>query len=108
MPIYGFHLEVPAAPDEVSSRLRAAVGKAPTLWESLTSSWRARPLSGRPFIGRVESLSFRIRRDSRFRNPLQPRIAGGIVKTSGGSRLDAWLYIRPLSLLVLIAVLLLY
>src|SRR5262245_39644333 len=101
MPLYAFHIEVPVPPDAAASRLRDAVGEPPSVWHSLAASWKARPLSGFPFIGYVGKLSFQIRRDSRYRNPFQPRIRGAIKMTATGSRLDAWLFMNPLTLVPL-------
>ena len=102
MPFYAFHLDVPANVDVVSERVRAAVGRAPTLWETLTSSWTGFVVSGFPFVGRVKWASFRIRRDIQCRNPFQPRIRGSIVNTRTGSRVSVWMMMHPLAIAFLL------
>lgn len=99
MPFYAFHLDVPAPPDVVAQRIRAAVSQPPTFWESMKSSWRGPRPSGRPFLGTVEGLSFRIRRDIQYRNSFLPIIRGSITATSNGSRVNVLMFMHPAVLL---------
>ena len=102
MPFYAFHLDVPAPPDVVAQRIRAAVSKLPTFWESMKSSWRGPRSSGRPFLGTVEGRSFRIRRDIQYRNSFLPIIRGSITATSNGSRVSVLMFMHPVVLLFML------
>lgn len=94
MPFYAFHLDVPAPPDVVTERVRASVGKVPSFWESMKSSWRGPRSSGFPFIGTVDASgrSFSIRRDIHYRNSFLPLIRGRIFSTPTGSDQPEFLY----------------
>src|ERR1700730_11232299 len=99
VPLYAFHLDVPAPPDVVEERVRVAVGRGPTFWESMTSSWKGPRASGFPFLGTVEGHRFRIRRDIQYRNSFLPLIRGRIVSTPTGSRVNVFMFMHPLSLI---------
>jgi YD repeat-containing protein len=96
MPLYTFHLDVPSSPTEVAARVRASVHSAPTFLAS-TSSQPGDSLSRAPFVGRVNEFSFRIRRNTVHRNSLMPWIRGRIVAVPGGSRVNVWVFMHPVS-----------
>lgn len=98
MAFYSFHLSVPAQPDVVAERIRKVVSPAPDFWGVLASSWKFRAPSGSPFLGTVDNLSFRIRRNIHYRNSFLPMIRGKIVPTPTGSRLDVYMFMHPFSL----------
>lgn len=102
MPFYAFHIDVPAQPDVVAERVRAAVASVPTLWQSIKSSWKGPRPSGRPFLGKVEGRSFRIRRDIQYRNSFLPLIRGRIVPTPTGSRVNVFMFMHPFSFLFMV------
>jgi YD repeat-containing protein len=102
MPFYSFHLNVPAQPDVVAERVRRVVSPAPTFWETLALSWRLRKASGSPFLGSVENLSFRIRRNIQYRNSFLPMIRGKITSAPTGSRIDVFMYMHPFSLVFML------
>src|ERR1700722_16098651 len=98
MPYYSFHLSVPAQADVVAERIRRIVSPAPTFWGTLGSSWKRPQAAGLPFLGSVENLSFKIRRNIQYRNSFLPIIQGKIVPTPTGSRVNVFLYMHPFSL----------
>src|SRR5580692_8908617 len=102
MPFYAFHLDVPVPPDVVAERVRVAVGKVPTFWESAKSSWKGPRQSGFPFLGTVKGRSFSIRRDIQYRNSFLPLIRGKIVPTPNGSRVNVFMFMHPLSLIFML------
>jgi len=102
MPFYAFHVDVPAPPDVVAERIRAAVSNVPTVWESMKSSWRGPRPSGRPFLGTVEARSFRIRRDIQYRNSFLPLVRGKIVATPNGSRVNVFMFMHPAALIFML------
>ena len=102
MPFYSFHLSVPAQPDVVAERVRRVVSPAPTFWGTLATSWKRPQSSGSPFLGSVEYLSFKIRRNIHYRNSFLPLIQGKIIPTPTGSRLDVFMYMQPFSLIFML------
>lgn len=102
MPAYGFHLDVPAPPEVVEARVRAVVGRAPTFWQTLASSWRSPQQPGFPFVGTVEGRSFLIRRAIQYRNSFLPQIRGKIVATPTGSRVNVFMFMHPFSLIFML------
>ncbi len=102
MPIYGFQLDVPAPPEVVEERVRAVVGKAPTFWEGLASSWRGPQQPGFAFLGTVGGRSFLIRRAIQYRNSFLPLIRGKIVATPAGSRVNVLMFMHPASLIFML------
>jgi len=102
MPFYAFHIDVPAQPDVVAERVRAAVADVPTFWQSIKSSWKGPRPSGRPFLGNVEGRSFRIRRDINYRNSFLPLIRGRIVPTPSGSRVNVFMFMHPFTFMFMI------
>jgi len=102
MPFYSFHLSVPAQPDVVAERIRRVVSPAPTFWGTLATSWKRPQSSGSPFLGSVENLSFKIRRNIHYRNSFLPLIQGKIIPTPTGSRLDVFMYMQPFSLIFML------
>jgi YD repeat-containing protein len=102
MPVYGFHLDVPAPPEVVEARVRAVVGRAPTFWGSLASSWRGPQQFGFPFVGTVGGRSFLIRRAIQYRNSFLPQIRGKIVATPTGSRTNVFMFMHPFSLIFML------
>ncbi len=102
MPFYSFHLSVPAQPDVVAARIRRVVSPAPNYWATLASSWKRPQLPGSPFLGSVENLSFRIRRNIQYRNSFLPMIRGKIISTPTGSRVDVFMYMHPFSLVFIL------
>src|SRR5579872_81886 len=102
MPIYGFQFDVPAPPDVVEERVRAVVGKAPTFWERLTSSWRGPQQPRFAFLGTVGGRSFLIRRAIQYRNSFLPLIRGKIVATPTGSRVNVLMFMHPASLIFML------
>ena len=102
MPFYSFHLSVPAQPDVVAERIRRVVSPAPTFWGALGTSWKRPRPSGSPFLGTVENLSFKIRRNIQYRNSFLPLIRGKIIPTPTGSRLDVFMYMHPFSLIFML------
>src|SRR5580704_17222184 len=97
MPYYSFHLSVPAQAEVVAERIRSIVSPAPTFWGTLGSSWRRPQGAVSPFLGSVENLSFKIRRNIQYRNSFLPIIRGKIVPTPTGSRVDVFMYMHPFS-----------
>jgi YD repeat-containing protein len=53
---------------------------------------------GSAFLGSVENLSFKIRRNIQYRNSFLPIIQGKIVPTPTGSRVNVFMYMHPFSL----------
>jgi Cytochrome oxidase complex assembly protein 1 len=102
MPFYAFHLNVPAPSDVVAERVRSVVGEAPSFWENLTSSWKGSKTSGSPFLGSVEGLSFRIRRNIQYRNSFLPLIRGRIVPAPTGSRFNVFMFMHPFSFIFML------
>src|SRR5579862_5389712 len=102
MPFYAFHIDVPAPPDVVAERVRTAVGRVPTFWQSMKTSWRGPRSSGFPFLGTVRDRSFRIRRDIQYRNSFLPLIRGRIVPTPNGSRVNVLMYMHPISFIFMV------
>jgi YD repeat-containing protein len=102
MPYYSFHLSVPAQAEVVAERIRSIVRPAPTFWGTLGSSWRRPQGAGSPFLGSVENLSFKIRRNIQYRNSFLPMIRGKIVPTPTGSRVDVIMYMHPFSLVFMV------
>lgn len=79
-----------------------AVGETPTFWQSMKSSWRGPRPSGRPFLGKVEGRSFRIRRDIHYRNSFLPLIRGRIAATPNGSRVSVVMFMHPAVLIFML------
>lgn len=102
MPLYAFHLDVPVPPEVAEERIRVAVSRGPTVWESVTSSWRGPRPSGLPFLGTVECRSFRIRRDIQYRNSFLPLIRGKIISTPTGSRVNVLMFMHPFSMIFML------
>jgi YD repeat-containing protein len=98
MPFYSFHLNVPAQPDVVAERIRRVVSPAPNFWGALASSWKRPQAARSPFLGSVENLSFRIRRNIQYRNSFLPMIQGKINTTPTGARVNVFMYMQPFSL----------
>src|SRR5580693_5061886 len=97
MPYSSFHLSVPAQAEVVAERIRSIVSPAPTFWGTLGSSWRRPQGAVSPFLGSVENLSFKIRRNIQYRNSFLPIIRGKIVPTPTGSRVDVFMHMHPFS-----------
>src|SRR5580692_4187355 len=102
MPYYSFHLNVPAQPGVVAERIRRIVSPAPTFWETLGSSWKRPRAPGSAFLGSVENLSFKIRRNIQYRNSFLPIIWGKIVPSPSGSRVNVFMYMHPFSLVFML------
>ena len=102
MAFYSFQLSVPAQPDVVAERIRRVVSSAPTFWGTLASSWKRPQAPSSPFLGSVENLSFRIRRNIQYRNSFLPMIRGKINPTPTGSRVDVFMYMHPFSLVFML------
>jgi YD repeat-containing protein len=102
VPFYSFHLDVPAPPDVVVERLRVAVGRLPSYWERLKSSWKGPQSSHLPFMGSIEGRTFRIRRSIQYRNSFLPLMRGSIVPESNGSRVNVFMYMHPLAIVSLL------
>ncbi len=98
MPFYSFQLSVPAQPEVVAERIRRVVSPAPNFWGTLTTSWKRPQASSSPFLGSVENLTFRIRRNIQYRNSFLPMIRGKINPTPTGSRVNVFMYMHPFSL----------
>lgn len=98
MPFYSFQLSVPAPPDVVAERIRRVVSPTPNLWGTLASSWKRPQASSSPFLGSVENLTFRIRRNIQYRNSFLPMIRGKINPMPTGSRVNVFMYMHPFSL----------
>jgi YD repeat-containing protein len=102
MPYYSFHLNVPAQPGVVAERIRRIVSPTPTFWETLGSSWKRPRAPGSAFLGSVENLSFKIRRNIQYRNSFLPIIWGKIVPSPSGSRVNVFMYMHPFSLVFML------
>jgi YD repeat-containing protein len=102
VPMYAFHLDVPAPPELVEERIRVAVSKGPSFWESLTSSSRGSRRSGVSFVGTVEGRCFRLRRDIQYRNSFLPLIRGKIISTPTGSRVNVLMFMHPFTLIFML------
>ncbi len=102
MPYYAFHLNVPAQPEVVAERIRRVVSPAPNFLGALSSSWKPRLPTTTPFLGSVDNLSFRIRRNIQYRNSFLPLIRGKIVATPTGSRLNVFMYMHPFSFIFML------
>jgi hypothetical protein len=84
MRYYSFRLVVPWIDDEVVQRLGRST-RRPGLKAALQDSML--PLEGpiSPFVGEVDSSSFRLRRNIRYRNSLLPKVRGCVVPTAAGT-----------------------
>jgi YD repeat-containing protein len=102
MAFYSFQLSVPAQPDVVAERIRRVVSSAPTFWGTLASSWKRPQAPSSPFLGSVENLTFRIRRNIQYRNSFLPMIRGKINPTPTGSRVNVFMYMHPFSLVFML------
>ena len=100
MPLFTFHVDVPASPAAVAARLRAAVAPMPNLPRRVGATWRGHADSDRPFVGSVAGDAFRIRPNITYRNPFLPFIKGRILATAAGSRVNVMMFMHPLSLVV--------
>src|SRR5665213_3260484 len=97
MPFYSFHLSVPARPDVVAERVRRMVSPAPTVLGALASRWRRSQTPPSPFLGSVENLTFKIRRNIQYRNSFLPIIRGKVIPTPTGSTVNVFMYMHPFS-----------
>ncbi len=96
MPLYWFHLDVPAQPPVIEERLRTLVRAKPGVREQLRRAWTSQKPSGPPFVGEVQEHSFTLRRDdSYFSRGFRPRIRGRILTAQTGTRVDVFMFIRP-------------
>jgi YD repeat-containing protein len=102
MPLYRFHLDVPASPEVVAERLRLVVRGKRGFWEAIGSTWKRSDPSGPPFIGSVQNLSFRLRRDTRYRNSFLPQIRGRIVPVENGARVNVVMFMHPFTLIFML------
>jgi len=102
MPLYSFHLSVPAQPEVVAERIRRVVAPAPTFWGTLTSSWQRPRGPSAPFLGSVDNLTFQIRRNIQYRNSFLPMIRGKINSTPTGSSVNVFMYMHPFSLIFML------
>jgi cytochrome oxidase complex assembly protein 1 len=103
MPIYAFHLDVPATPEVIAERLRSVVRAKRGFWESIRSAWSRSDRWGPPFVGTVQATSFRLRRDIHYRNSFLPLIRGRTIPTvNGGSRVNVTMFVHPLTLIFMI------
>jgi len=102
MPVYLFHVDVPAPPQVVAERLRSVVRGKRGFWEALRSSWKRRDPSDRPFIGSVQSSSFQLRRDIGYHNSFLLQIEGRIIATENGARVNVVMFMHPLTLIFML------
>ena len=102
MVFYSFQLSVPAQPDVVAQRIRRVVSSAPTFWGTLASSWKRPQAPSSPFLGSVENLTFRIRRNIQYRNSFLPMIRGNINPTPTGTRVNMFMYMPSFSLVFIL------
>src|SRR5712691_12358037 len=102
MPLYRFHLEVPASPEVVAERLRLIVRGKRGFREAIGSIWKRSDPSGPPFIGSVQNSSFRLRRDICYRNSFLPKIRGRVTSTGNGSRVSVVMFMHPLTLIFML------
>lgn len=87
-------MEVPLSPEAVAERIRAVTGPPHSSWETFRRAWGFGK-SGPPFVGYVEDLSFRLRRDIRHRNLFLPMIRGKVAAVPGGSKVSFTMYVHP-------------
>src|SRR5207253_105551 len=65
-------------------------------WESGRNAFGAGDNSSRPFIGRIDGHTFRIRRDIRYRNSFLPLVWGRVTPLPRGSRVKVTMFMHPL------------
>jgi hypothetical protein len=94
LPYYRFQLEVPLSPEAVAERMRAVTQEPRTFSEKFRRAWGFGK-SGPPFVGYVEDLSFRLRRDIRHRNLFLPMIRAKVAPEPSGSRVSVTMYLNP-------------
>ena len=102
MPFLRFHIDAGLPPHVIAERLQSVVRESTAKnfffpWQ--TASDRARA----PFLGNVQSNSFRIRRDV-YRNAFTPRIWGRIVPTQGGAEVSVTMFLNPLVLIFVLLI----
>src|SRR5258706_1673881 len=102
MPLYGFHLDVPAPPAVVADRIRVVVGPVPTLWESVTRTFKRMWEPGTPFIGTFDGRSFRMRRNIHYKNSFLPQIRARVAPNQTGSRVNVFMFMPPLSFIFMV------
>ena len=61
----------------------------------MKESFGWRPADAPPFLGKVEGSRFRCWRDIRYRNSFLPRIAGRVVASPDGAKIEVTMHLHP-------------
>jgi hypothetical protein len=95
MPLYWFHIDAPEPPRVLAQRIRSIVRAGPGFLDNSTRTRQMSTPLGRPFIGSVSDVNFKIRRDIRYRNGFLPMISGRIAPLNFGTRVSVTMYPHP-------------
>jgi len=94
--LYRTRLHACASSTTVLARVQAVTDPEPDLRTRFKSAFRTGPRPGeKPFVGRVESSTFRILRRIYHRNSYRPQIRGSVIDVPGGSEVDLTMSISP-------------
>ena len=99
MPLYWFHIDVPAQPQILNERLRSTVLDEAGLDEYWRQAWTSRGSAGPPFLGHIEDDKFSLRRDTHYRNSFHPAIRGRVIPIQTGARVSVLMFLHPFTAL---------
>jgi hypothetical protein len=102
MPLYWFHVTTPLSPELVAQRIRALTRPSPNMLESLSRAFSRTRSDLLPFLGEVDSHSFRLRRYITHRNTIVPLIHGSIQASSTGSEVRVTMFLQPFTAVFLL------
>lgn len=94
--LYRTRLHASVSSTTVLARVQAVTDPEPDLRTRFKSAFRTGPRPGeKPFVGRVESSTFKILRRIYHRNSYRPQIRGSVIDVPGGSQVDLTMSISP-------------